>query len=115
MNTQEIRVPDLGSFADVPVIDVLVKPGDLVEVDTPLLTLETDKASMDVPSPVAGTVTEVLVGKGSRVSRGTAIVRLAASPAEAAVIPALASAPAPTEPRKLTGPVEGNAANGGPL
>ena len=95
MNTQEIRVPDLGSFADVPVIDVLVKPGDLVEVDTPLLTLETDKASMDVPSPVAGTVTEVLVGKGSRVSRGTAIVRIAASPAEAAVIPALAPAPAP--------------------
>jgi pyruvate/2-oxoglutarate dehydrogenase complex dihydrolipoamide acyltransferase (E2) component len=50
----DIVVPDLGSFSDVPVIDVLVKPGDAVEVDTPLITLETDKAAMDVPSTAAG-------------------------------------------------------------
>ena len=57
MSTQEIRVPDLGNFAEVPVIDVLVKVGEAVEAEAPLITLETDKASMDVPTPLAGTVT----------------------------------------------------------
>ena len=55
--TIEVRVPDLGNFPEVSVIDVLVKPGDTVAVDTPLITLETEKATMDVPSSAAGTVT----------------------------------------------------------
>ncbi|MDQ2640204.1 MAG: dihydrolipoamide acetyltransferase, partial [Pseudomonadota bacterium] len=57
----EVRVPDLGNFSEVGVIEVLVKPGDRVEVDTPLITLETEKATMDVPSTAAGTVEAVHV------------------------------------------------------
>jgi pyruvate dehydrogenase E2 component (dihydrolipoamide acetyltransferase) len=72
----EIRVPDLGGFADVAVIDVLVKEGDAIEVDTPLITLETEKATMDVPSTAAGRVTAVNVKKGSTVSQGSVIVLL---------------------------------------
>jgi pyruvate dehydrogenase E2 component (dihydrolipoyllysine-residue acetyltransferase) len=69
-------VPDLGDFSDVDVIDVLVKAGDEVAIDTPLITLETDKATMDVPSTAAGTVRELRVGKGDKVSRGDAIAVL---------------------------------------
>ena len=69
-----VLVPDIGDFADVEVIDVLVKTGDTVALETPLITLETDKATMDVPSTAAGRVAEVKVGKGDRVSRGSAIV-----------------------------------------
>lgn len=72
--TTEIRVPDLGGFTDVAVIDVLVKEGDTIEIDTPLTTLETEKATMDVPSTVAGRVTAVKVKKGSKVSEGSVIV-----------------------------------------
>ena len=75
----EVRVPDLGGFADVAVIDVLVKPGDEVEVDTPLITLETEKATMDVPSPAAGRVTDVKLKKGDKVSQGSVIVALESS------------------------------------
>jgi dihydrolipoamide dehydrogenase len=74
--SQEIVVPDLGGFDEVPIIDVLVKAGDVVEVDTPLITLETDKASMDVPSTAAGKVAEVTVKRGDKVSKGSVIVRL---------------------------------------
>src|ERR1700729_2817720 len=69
-------VPDIGSAHDVSVVDVLVKPGDVVEVDTPLVTLETDKASMDVPSTLAGTVAEVLLKRGDKASAGTVIARV---------------------------------------
>jgi dihydrolipoamide dehydrogenase len=100
MSSVEIACPDLGDFKDIPIIEVLVKNGDQVEVDTPLLTLETDKATMDVPSPVAGTVVEVLVSVGGRVSKGTLLARVdsaaAAPPAKAAPAgAAVASAPAP--------------------
>ena len=69
-----VVVPDLGDFRDVEVIELLVSVGDAIEVDTPLVTLETDKATMDVPSTAAGRVTELHVGKGSRVSAGDAVV-----------------------------------------
>lgn len=72
-NLTEVRVPDLGDFADVPVIDVLVKEGDTIEVDTPLITLETEKATMDVPSSAAGRVAALKVRKGGKVSQGTVI------------------------------------------
>ncbi len=100
MSIKEITVPDLGNFAAVPVIDVLVKAGDVVEVDSPLLTLETDKASMDVPSPVAGTVEAILVARGEKVSKGHLIARIraeveASQPAAPAAKPAaMATAPA---------------------
>ncbi|CAN5211403.1 dihydrolipoyl dehydrogenase [soil metagenome] len=75
----EIKVPDIGDFDDVPVIEIHVAPGDEVEVEQALLTLESDKATMDVPSPEAGTVKEVLVEVNDKVSEGTPIVVLEGS------------------------------------
>jgi dihydrolipoamide dehydrogenase len=72
----DVKVPDLGEFKDVAVIDVLVKAGDVVAVDTPLITLESDKATMDVPSASAGVVAEVTVKAGDKVNTGSLIARL---------------------------------------
>jgi dihydrolipoamide dehydrogenase len=72
----EIRVPDLGDFEDVPVIEIHVTPGDRISAEDPLLTLESDKATMDVPAPAAGTVAEVRVAVGDTVSEGDVIVEL---------------------------------------
>jgi dihydrolipoamide dehydrogenase len=77
----DVTCPDLGDFNEVVVIDVLVKAGEQIEVDTPLITLETDKATMDVPSSAAGKVAEVVVKKGGKVSKGTLLVRLEAAEA----------------------------------
>jgi len=74
--TVEIRVPDIGGFADVPVIEVLVKPGDRVKKDDSLITLESDKASMEVPASAGGVVSAVRVKVGDKVSQGSAIVEL---------------------------------------
>ncbi len=97
----DVKVPDLGGYDDVPVIDVLVKVGDTVTAEQSLVTLESDKASMDVPSPAAGVVKELKVKVGDKVSEGTLIVVLegavAAAPAKAAAA-AVASAPAPAAP-----------------
>ena len=95
-NLTEVRVPDLGDFKDVPVIDVLVKEGDTIDVDTPLVTLETEKATMDVPSSVAGRIASLKVRKGGKVSQGTiiALVEAAAAapvPAPAKAVPAAAA------------------------
>jgi pyruvate dehydrogenase E2 component (dihydrolipoamide acetyltransferase) len=80
----QVTVPDIGDFSDVPIIEVHVSPGDVIAVDDPLLTLESDKATMDVPSSHAGLVTEVLVAVGDQVSKGTAVVVLDAGEGEAA-------------------------------
>ena len=72
----EIKVPDIGDFENVPVIDVLVKPGDVVAIDDSLITLESDKATMDVPSPAAGTVRELRVNIGDKVSEGSVVLTL---------------------------------------
>ena len=90
----EIKVPDIGDFKDVPVIEVLVRPGDVVNAEDPLVTLESDKATMDVPSPVAGTVTEVRLKVGDKVSEGTVVALVSAGVAAAA--PAAAPVPAAT-------------------
>src|SRR5215472_2179242 len=74
-----VEVPDIGDFEDVPIIEILVSPGDTVAVDDPLLTLESDKATMDVPAPMAGTVRELLVKIGDKVSQGTELLKLAPS------------------------------------
>ena len=93
---QDITVPDLGDFKDVEVIDVLVKTGDKVEVDTPLITLETEKATMDVPSTAAGVVKSVAIKKGDRVSKGSVIVQVeGAAGGEQKPAPAASPAPAP--------------------
>jgi len=73
---QDITVPDLGDFKDVEVIDVLVKAGDKIDVDTPLITLETEKATMEVPSTSAGVVQAVAIKKGDRVSKGSVIAQI---------------------------------------
>jgi len=88
--SKDIQVPDLGDFHDVAVIDVLVKVGDSVQVDTPLLTLETEKATMDVPSPEAGVIEALHVQRGSHVSTGSKIatLQLAETPAPSAATPA---------------------------
>jgi pyruvate dehydrogenase E2 component (dihydrolipoamide acetyltransferase) len=99
-----IEVPDLGDFHDVEVIEVLVAAGDEIGLDTPLITLETDKATMDVPATAAGRVVEVLVSKGSRVSKGDPVVALAPAVAAQApegaapAVPAPPAAPPPARP-----------------
>ncbi len=103
MASKEIRVPDLGNFKDVAVIEVLVQPGQSVQADAPLLTLETEKATMDVPSPEAGTIEAVHVAAGSRVSTGSLIVTLQA--ADGAAAPSVPSAPA-REPPAAAAPAQ---------
>ncbi len=76
--TISVEVPDIGDFTDVPVIEILVAPGDEVAADDPLLTLESEKAAMDVPAPSAGVVSELHVGVGDKVSQGTVVLTLAA-------------------------------------
>src|SRR3954449_12101555 len=72
----EIKVPDIGDFKDIPIIEVHVSAGQKIAVDDPLLTLESDKATMDIPAPQAGTVAEMLLKVGDRVSMGTPILAL---------------------------------------
>jgi len=94
----EVKVPDIGDFKDVAIIEVLVKPGDSVKAEQSLLTVESDKASMEIPSSAAGVVKEMKVAMGDRVNEGTVILMLetgaAAAPAPAASVPAPAPAPA---------------------
>jgi len=102
-SVREILVPDLGDFTDVDVIDVLVKEGDVVEQETPLITLETDKATMDVPSQAAGRITALKVRKGDKVSKGDVIAELEEADggqrmADSAQAAAPAPAPAPRQP-----------------
>ena len=90
----EVRVPDIGDFKDVPIIEVMVKPGDTIKPEQPLVTLESDKASMEVPSPLGGVVSELKVRLGDRVNEGTVILTLVTDAASAAQAAASAMAPA---------------------
>ena len=87
MSLVEVKVPDIGDFSDVPVIDLFVKVGDSIKVDDAIATLESDKATMDVPSTVAGMVKEVLIQLGSKVSEGVVLIKVEAGTAVAAVNP----------------------------
>src|SRR3982750_1554870 len=98
MSTVEVHVPDMGNFESVTVIDVLVKPGDVIDIETPLVTLETDKATMDVPSTAKGVVEKVHVTKGGKVSAGSVIVTVKGDASTAAAKPAAAAAPATNNP-----------------
>jgi len=80
----ELKVPDVGNFSDIDVIDVLVKPGDVIQLDQTLAVLETDKASMDLPASAAGTVQEVFIKVGDKVSEGSLIATVSASTDQAA-------------------------------
>jgi len=116
---KEIVVPDIGDYKDVPVIEVLVKPGDTVKTDDSLVTLESDKATMEVPAPFTGMVKEMKVKVGDKVSEGSPILSIEVSDAAAAVqapakpasapppapAPSTAPAPAPAATTPVTAPV----------
>ncbi len=114
----EVKVPDIGDYKDVPVIEVLVKVGDTVEPEQSLVTLESDKATMDVPSPAAGTVKEVKIKVGDSVSEGSLIILLeggAAAQVNGAAAPAPAPAPAAVPAPAAAAPAAAPAASGGTL
>jgi pyruvate dehydrogenase E2 component (dihydrolipoamide acetyltransferase) len=102
----EVRVPDMGDFKDVTVIDVLVKPGDAIEAEAPLVTLETEKAAMDVPSTVAGVVEKVHVSKTSKVSPGDLLATVRADAEAAAAPPSAPATPAVPAPVEAPVPVQ---------
>ena len=91
----EVQVPDIGDFKGVEIIELLVKPGDTVAVDQSLLTVESDKASMEIPSTHAGVVKEMKVGLGDKVSQGSVVLVLEAAAGAAAPAPAAAPVAAP--------------------
>ncbi|HQU78700.1 MAG TPA: dihydrolipoyllysine-residue acetyltransferase [Azonexus sp.] len=105
----EVKVPDIGDFSDVPVIDLFVKVGDSIKVDDAIATLESDKATMDVPSTVEGVIKEVLVQLGSKVSEGAVLIKVETGAAAAAPAPQ-AAAPAPVA---AAAPAAAPAAGGG--
>jgi len=100
----EQRVPDLGEFKDVEVIEVLVKPGDRVEPETPLITLETDKATMDVPATAAGVVEELKVQKGGRVSKDSLIALVSVEGGDTVKIPSLSETVVLAKPPEQAAP-----------
>ena len=122
----EVRVPDIGGFKDVNVIDVLVKDGQQIDKETPLVTIETEKAAMDVPAPAAGKITQVKLKTGDKVSEGSVILLLEPAAADAAprcrqsdarsaaaarAIETTPPAPAAASRRPSTAPRGGNAAS----
>ena len=110
MAVQQINVPDIGDFKDVDVIEVLVQPGDVLQAEDPMITLESDKASMEVPAPKAGTVKEVLVKVGDKVSEGSAVLTLdvesagAEAPADTKTEASAPAAPAPQKAQEEKSP-----------
>jgi pyruvate dehydrogenase E2 component (dihydrolipoamide acetyltransferase) len=112
-NTIDVKVPDIGDFKDVPIIEILVKPGDTVKADDSLVTLESDKATMDVPAPSAGKVAEIVVKVGDKVGMGSLILRLEQAGASATAAAAAPAAAAKSEPAKAE-PKEAPAAKAAP-
>jgi pyruvate dehydrogenase E2 component (dihydrolipoamide acetyltransferase) len=113
-NETEIKVPDIGGANQVDVIEILVKAGDKIDVDTPLITLESDKASMEIPSPLAGTVSKISVKTGDKVSEGDLILwvssdKAAEAPKAEPVAEKSLTAPAAAEPVKTAAPVSNKA------
>jgi pyruvate dehydrogenase E2 component (dihydrolipoamide acetyltransferase) len=110
----EVVVPDIGGFKDVNVIDVLVKDGQQIEKETPLVTIETEKAAMDVPSPVAGKIAQVKLKTGDKVSEGSVILLIepaaAAAPDKAAALAPASSAPTASAPTSTPAPSEAKTA-----
>src|SRR5262245_36010152 len=104
MATTEISVPDIGDFKDVDVIEVLVKAGDAIQPEQSLITVESDKATMEIPSPSGGVVKELRVKAGDKVSKGSLILLLDAAGAPRAPAPKKASEPAATAPAAPAAP-----------
>ena len=99
-STTQVLVPDIGGFKDVDVIDVLVKAGQEIDKETPMITIETEKAAMDVPAPAAGRIAELKVKKGDKVSEGSLILLLESA------------APSAAEPGKPAAPKDAAASGG---
>jgi pyruvate dehydrogenase E2 component (dihydrolipoamide acetyltransferase) len=104
MSLQEVKVPDIGDFKEVEVIELLVKPGDTIAVDQSLITVESDKASMEIPSSTAGVVKEVKVKVGDKVSEGSLVLMVDAAATASAAAPVPASAPAAAAPTPAAAP-----------
>jgi pyruvate dehydrogenase E2 component (dihydrolipoamide acetyltransferase) len=104
----EVHVPDIGDYKNIEVIEVLVKPGDVIEAEDSLITLESDKAAMEVPSPKGGTVHSVAIKAGDRVSKGALILVLESEPESATPPPAPVSAPkqSPAPPPPVTAAID---------
>ena len=98
MAITEVKVPDIGDFKDIPVIEVMVKVGDSIKAEDPMISLESDKATMDVPSPAAGTVKEIKVKVGDRLSEGSLVLLLESGASVAAAAPAAAAKPPSVSP-----------------
>ena len=112
--TIEVKIPDIGDFSEVAVIEVLVKPGDRIKIEDSIVTLESDKASMDVPSPAAGIVQSVMVKVGDKVAQGAVVLMLETSGAvEKTTAPKSAMAPTPTATPSQTLPLSGGGQGGG--
>ena len=109
MSIIEIKVPDIGDFKEVEVIEVLVKPGDAIKVEQSLITVESDKASMEIPSSAAGVVKELKVKVGDKVSEGSVVLLLDAASAVSASAPAT-SAPTNAAPSNASAPAPAPAA-----
>ncbi len=103
MSVKEVLVPDIGAFSNVDVIEVLVKPGDIIEAETAMITLETDKATMEIPAPFGGKVQAIKVSAGDKVSKGSVILTLEAAQAES--VPKALEKPAPEAPKTKAEPV----------
>ncbi len=113
----ELQVPDIGDFKDVEVIEILVKPGDTVTADQSLITIESDKASMEIPSSGAGVIKELRIKVGDKINQGT-VIATAEGAGEAAVPPKAESVPAEATPAPEVAPpppVQAPAAGGGPI
>ena len=110
----DVKVPDIGDFKDVPVIEVLVKVGDVVKAEQSLISLESDKATMDVPSPVDGRVAEVVAKVGDKVSMGTLIARVESGEGEAKAEAAPPKAAAPAAPAKTAAPASSKSEKSAP-
>src|SRR3954467_2295859 len=89
-NLLEVKVPDIGDFKDVPIIEIMVKPGDTVSAEDPLIALESEKATLEVPAPQSGVVKEIKVKVGDKVSQGSLVLML-----ESSAAPAKSAEPAP--------------------
>jgi pyruvate dehydrogenase E2 component (dihydrolipoamide acetyltransferase) len=100
----DVRVPDMGNFKDVAVIDVLVKPGESIQNEAPLVTVETEKATMDVPSDVAGVIEKVHVAKGGKVSAGDIVVTVRSDDGAAAAASVAPAPPAQASPPPAPAP-----------
>ena len=98
-NVIEVKVPDIGDFKNIPVIEILVKPGDSVKPEDPLIALESDKATLEVPSPAAGVVKDINIKVGDKVSQGTLVLTLEGEAAAATTTAAPAPAAPPAAPK----------------